>query len=113
MKVQSRDDRLSSDAGTLLLCEADQKLAVVESLAAGLRDPQDPAKVRYTQVELLWERLYALARGYGAGDDLDLTASGAPLRPGIRPRGASRRLRSMAKARFPRARARSLLEGAP
>ena len=74
VKVQSRDDRLSSDAGALLLREADHKLGLVESLAAGLRDPRDPAKVRYTQVELLRERLYALALGYGAGDDLDVLA---------------------------------------
>jgi hypothetical protein len=74
LKVQSRDDRLSSDAGALLLREADHKLGLVESLVAGLRDPRDPQKIRYTQIELLRERLYALALGYGAEDDLDLLA---------------------------------------
>ena len=74
VKVKSRGDRLSSDAGALLLREADHRLGLVESLAAGLEDPRDPEKIRYTQAELLRERLYALALGYGAEDDLDLLA---------------------------------------
>lgn len=74
VKVQPRDDRLSSDAGVLLLREADHRLGLVESLAAGLRDPRNPDRIRYTQTELLRERLYAIALGYGAEDDLDLLA---------------------------------------
>lgn len=74
VKVEPRDDRLSSDTGALLLREADYKLGLVESLAAGLRDPRDPDKIRYTQAELLRERLYALALGYDAEDDLDVLA---------------------------------------
>jgi len=74
VKVQSRKDRLSSDAGVLLVREADHRLGLVESLAGGLRDPRNPDKIRYTQTELLRERLYAIALGYGAEDDLDLLA---------------------------------------
>ncbi len=83
VKVESRDERLSSDAGALLLREADHKLGLVERLAEGLRDPRDPAKIRYTQAELFRERLYALALGYAAGDALDLLAHDPVLRAAV------------------------------
>jgi len=74
VKVRSRDQRISSDAGALLLREVDHRLGLVESLASELQDPRDPDKIRYQQSELLRERIYALAHGYDAADDLDLLA---------------------------------------
>ena len=46
VKVASTDERLTSDAGVLLLREADHKLGLTESLAATLSDPRNPEKVR-------------------------------------------------------------------
>ncbi len=74
IKVRATDDRLTSDAGLLLLREADQRLGITESLAAKLRDPRQPKKTRYLLVELLRERIYALAAGYAAQDDADRLA---------------------------------------
>jgi len=74
VKVASTDERLTSDAGVLLLREADHKLGLTESLAATLSDPRNPEKTRYTLTELLRERLYAMALGYEAQDDLDRLA---------------------------------------
>ena len=74
IKVKSRDQRLSSDAGALLLREADHRLGLTASLVSRLHDPRRPDKIRYLQVELLRERIYALALGYSAADDLDLLA---------------------------------------
>lgn len=74
VKVRSRDQRISSDAGALLLREVDHRLGLIESLASELQDPRDPEKIRYQQSELLRERIYALAHGYDAADDLDLLA---------------------------------------
>jgi len=54
--------------------KADHRLGLTESLAAELHDPRAPAKIRYTLVELLQARLYALAQGYDAQDDLDQLA---------------------------------------
>ncbi len=71
VKLRGGDERLTSDAGTLLLREADLRLGLTESLAAKLFDPRDPTRIRYTFLELLRERLYALAQGYDAQDDLD------------------------------------------
>ena len=74
VKVASTDERLTSDSGVLLLREADHKLGLTESLAATLRDPRNPEKIRYTLTELLRGRLYAMALGYEAQDDLDRLA---------------------------------------
>lgn len=71
VKVAAGDDRLTSDGGALLLREADHRLGLVESLARNLVDPRRQALIRYTQIELLRERLYALGLGYSAQDDLD------------------------------------------
>ena len=74
VKVMATDERLTSDAGFLMVREADHRLGLTESLAATLRDPRNPAKIRYTLTELLRERLYAMALGYESQDDLDRLA---------------------------------------
>jgi len=74
VKVRATDDRLTSDAGALLLREADNKLGLTESLAAKLIDPRNPEKIRYDLVELVRERLYGMANGYSTQDDADRLA---------------------------------------
>ena len=81
VKVRGGDDRLTSDAGSLLLREADERLDLTQSLAAKLYDRRKPEKIRYQMVELLRERLYAFAQGYDAQDDVDELAAG--LRPSL------------------------------
>jgi Transposase DDE domain group 1 len=80
VKVRGGQDRLTSDAGTLLLREADHRLDLTQSLAAALTDRRDPSLVRYTFTELLRERLYALAQGYDAQDDVDELAHDPAMR---------------------------------
>ena len=53
IKLRQADPRVTSDAGALLLREVDHRLALTADLAAGLFDPRDPQRTRYTQVELL------------------------------------------------------------
>ena len=72
VKVAAGNDRLTSDGGAILLREADHRLGLVESLAARLADPRRQDRIRYTLLELLRFRLYALGLGYSAQDDLDL-----------------------------------------
>ena len=83
VKVRSRDDRLTSDAGALLLREADHQLGLSESLASRIQDPRDSAKTRYKVVELLRERIYALALGYSAADDLDVLAHDPAMKAAV------------------------------
>lgn len=80
IKVESRDERLTSDGGAVWLREADHRLGLVESLVDGMVDRRDPAKIRYTLSELLRERLYCFALGYAAADDVDRLAHDPALR---------------------------------
>lgn len=74
VKVQGGDDRLTSDAGALLLREAGHRLGLIESLASRLRDSRDADCVRYQLLELLRQRICSLALGYSTQDDLDRLA---------------------------------------
>jgi hypothetical protein len=69
VKVRTTDERITSDAGLLLLREADHRLGLTEYLAGQLIDPRRPDRIRYEIVELLRERLYGLALGYATQDD--------------------------------------------
>jgi hypothetical protein len=91
VKVCTRDERITSDVGLILLREADHRLGLTESLAQRLVDPRRQDLVRYQLVELLRERLYALAQGYSAQDDADRLAHDPAMklavwnRPGQQP----------------------------
>src|SRR5258708_4983210 len=74
VKFCTSDDRITWDAGFVLLREADPRLGLTEWLAQGLFDPRRQDLIRYQLVELLRERLYALAQGYSAQDDADRLA---------------------------------------
>jgi len=98
IKVRKSDERLTGDAGLLLIREADHRLSLTADLAGAMHDPRDPAKVRYTMTELLRQRLYALIQRHSAQDDLDRLAHDVAMRlavwdrPG--PRVAHERLAS-------------------
>lgn len=80
VKVETSQQRITSHAGAILLRELDHQLGLVDSLAARITDPRDPEKIRYTAVELLRERMYALALGEENQDDLDRLAHDPALR---------------------------------
>ncbi len=90
VKIRSRDERLTSDAGVLLLREADDLLGLTASLCENLVDPRDPDKVRYTQHELLRSRIFGFAMGYSAADDSDRSAHDPAFRLAIWDRAGDR-----------------------
>jgi hypothetical protein len=61
----------SSDAGLLLLREAERKLGVCLRLAATIPDRRDPNRIRHEMLEMLMERVSAIACGYEDAIDLD------------------------------------------
>ena len=83
IKVETRQQRMTSHAGALLLREADHQLGLVESLAEQLTDPRRPERIRYTAVELLRERIYAFALGEENQDDLDRLAHDPAMRMAV------------------------------
>ena len=74
VKVEFSDQRLTSNAGVLLLREADFKLGLTTSIASRMRDTRNQLAIRYPLGDLLRERIYAMAMGYSAQDDVDRLA---------------------------------------
>lgn len=74
VKVQATDLRITSDAGVLLLREAESRLGIVQAIVERMEDPRRADRVRYGLDELIRERLFALALGYSAQDDVDRLA---------------------------------------
>lgn len=59
----------SSDAGALLFKPVDERLGLTRSLAGALVDERDPRRVRHAQIDLLRQRVFAMACGYEDAND--------------------------------------------
>ena len=70
IQVEARDERLSSDAGLILLREVGERLGIFEWLATHLNDHREPTRCEYSLVELLRTRLLGLAAGYDDQSDV-------------------------------------------
>jgi len=55
---------ITSDAGALLLREADKQLDLTDALNKVIPDPRDPRYIVHDQITLLRQRIFALAMGY-------------------------------------------------
>lgn len=93
IKLRQADPRITSDAGALLLREADHRLGLTADLAAQLTDDRNPQRIRYEPVELLRQHLYALALGYAHQDDQDALAHDAAMKLAVWDRPGRRGLR--------------------
>jgi hypothetical protein len=62
----------SSDAGLLLLREAERKVGVCRRLADAMPDRRDPDRILHAMLEMVMARSSAIACGYKDGNDLDL-----------------------------------------
>jgi len=69
IQVESRPERLTGDAGALVLREVFSRLGLEELFAERLVDPREPGSVRHPQIELLRTHLLLLAQGYRDQDD--------------------------------------------
>ena len=61
----------SSDAGLLLLRQADRKLGVCQRLADAMPDRRDASRIRHAIFEMVTARVSAIACGYKDAIDLD------------------------------------------
>ena len=55
---------LTSDAGVLLLREADRRLGLLDALDHAVPDPRDPDLIAHPQRCLLAQRIFGIACGY-------------------------------------------------
>ena len=64
--VEGRFDggSMTSDGGVMLLGEVDRKLGLMDAAARCIADPRDPALIKHRVVDMLRQRVYALAQGW-------------------------------------------------
>ena len=93
LAFEGRPERLTRDAGALLLRETDERIGLTRRLAARLRDPRDPFFVTHPLVELLRARFYAMALGHRDQDDLDDLRDDPALRLAVSERSGDAPLR--------------------
>lgn len=69
---------ITSDGGALLLREVDQRIGLTQSIDRVIPDPRRSGACRHSQLELVRQRIYALALGYeDLNDHLALRHDGA------------------------------------
>jgi hypothetical protein len=64
VQVDFNGGEVTSDAGVLLLRQADRKLRLTNELQRLLSDPRRQASCDHSQIEMLRQRIYGLALGY-------------------------------------------------
>jgi len=75
-------DHVSSDAGLVLLHQAESKFDVISQMASCFTDHRDPLRVSHSVLQMLKQRIFALACGYEDLNDHDFLSKD-PLLAGI------------------------------
>lgn len=72
-KIQANFDggEITSDAGVMLLNQADKILKLTSRIASTANDPRNPKKITHTIQDMLRQRIYGLALGYEDLNDHD------------------------------------------
>ncbi|MCD0462025.1 IS1380 family transposase [Roseiconus lacunae] len=83
VKVQATDHRITSRAGVILLRDAEHRLGLFDAISKDIRDPRRPDRIRYRIDELIRERVFAMAVGCSAQDDLDRLAHDPAFRAAV------------------------------
>ena len=63
--------RITSDAGVMLLAQAERRLGIAAKLAAAIPDGRDASRVVHPLADILRARIFAIACGWEDADDLD------------------------------------------
>jgi hypothetical protein len=71
---------LSSDAGLLLVAQADRRIRLTAKMAGALSERRQRSRIRFDLLTLLRERVYAIAAGYEDCNDLDTLREDPALR---------------------------------
>lgn len=83
IRLEAREERLTAEAGALLLREVDERLGLSRWLGERLKDPRDPARVTHPLEELVRTHLLLLGQGWRDQDDADELRQDAALRLGV------------------------------
>jgi hypothetical protein len=93
LDFEGRPERLTRDAGALLLRETDERFGLTRRLAARLVDPRHPLFITHPLTELLRARIYSMAQGHRDQDDLDDLRHDPALRLAVSERSGDAPLR--------------------
>ena len=63
--------RITSDAGVMLLGQAERRLGLADKFAAVIADPRNPLLITHSLDSIFRARILAIACGYEDADDLD------------------------------------------
>jgi Transposase DDE domain group 1 len=69
VQVDFTGGSLSSDGGLLLLAQLDPRLGLTARVAACLKDPRLPERIRHSLRDLIRQRVYQIAAGYEDAND--------------------------------------------
>ena len=83
VQVDFSAGRVSSDGGLLLLAQLDRELGLTQRVAACLKDPRLPGRVRHSLLDLIRQRVYQLAAGYEDCNDASLLRSDPALKVAV------------------------------
>ena len=80
IRLEAREERLTAEAGALLLREVDERLGLSRWLVERLKDPREQARVTHPLEELVRTHLLLLGQGWRDQDDADELRQDAALR---------------------------------
>lgn len=80
IRLEAREERLTAEAGALLLREVDERMGLSRWLAERLEDPRAPERIVHPLVELVRTQLVLLGQGWRDQDDADELRQDAALR---------------------------------
>jgi hypothetical protein len=96
VRVEARPEKLTSDAGALLMREVMERLGYSGLIERHLTDPRVPGRVTHPQIELVRTALLLLAQGWSGQSDAALLRADPALRTAISSRRGQRPLREAA-----------------
>jgi hypothetical protein len=84
-RVEARFDggAVTSDAGVLLLRQADRRLGLLAQVAKRLKDSRDPGRVTHSQASMLRQRVYGIALGNEDLNDHDTLRNDLALQTAV------------------------------
>lgn len=80
LRVESRSERLTSEAGAVILREVAERLGIVPWLVERLHDPRNPRLITHPLAELLYTSVLLIAQGWRDRDDADALRDDAAMR---------------------------------
>jgi len=93
LEIEARAERLSADAGALLLRDLSDRLGLPGLVRKHLRDPRDPERVTHSLLELFRTQLLLLAHGWRDQADANLLRHDPVLRLAVSARRGQSPLR--------------------